>query len=161
LATDTLEKRHRDTADQFRANSGLKKRAYSGPIRSLIFLRFAEVRFTAPSARLKKASASVGRASVTDAPASYQAEPILHEPAGAWLDCLRNRSAAENMCAEVYGAMRDIEKHDPQLAGVLPKTYNLFTSTLPRELLKEVSGNLASTSLVQCGRSDYQTRRNI
>jgi hypothetical protein len=26
--------------------------------------------------------------------------------------------------------MRDIEKHNVQLAGVLPKTYNLFTSTL-------------------------------
>ena len=35
--------------------------------------------------------------------------------------------------------MRDIEKHNPQLAGVLPKTYNLFTSTLLKELLKKVS----------------------
>ena len=33
--------------------------------------------------------------------------------------------------------MRDIEKHNPQLAGVLPKTYNLFTSTLLKELLKK------------------------
>lgn len=35
--------------------------------------------------------------------------------------------------------MRDIEKHNPQLAGVLPKTYNLFTSTLLKELLKKIS----------------------
>ena len=35
--------------------------------------------------------------------------------------------------------MRDIEKHNPQLAGVLPKTYNIFTSTLLKELLKKVS----------------------
>ena len=35
--------------------------------------------------------------------------------------------------------MRDIEKHNPQLAGVLPKTYHLFTSTLLKELLKKVS----------------------
>jgi type I restriction enzyme M protein len=35
--------------------------------------------------------------------------------------------------------MRDIEKLNPQLAGVLPKTYNLFTSTLLKELLKKVS----------------------
>ncbi len=39
----------------------------------------------------------------------------------------------------VNDAMRDIEKHNPQLAGVLPKTYNLFTSTLLKELLKRVS----------------------
>jgi type I restriction enzyme M protein len=35
--------------------------------------------------------------------------------------------------------MRDIEKHNPQLAGVLPKTYEIFTSTLLKELLKRVS----------------------
>ena len=39
----------------------------------------------------------------------------------------------------VNDAIRDIEKHNPQLAGVLPKTYNLFTSTLLKELLKKVS----------------------
>jgi type I restriction enzyme M protein len=35
--------------------------------------------------------------------------------------------------------MRDVEKHNPKLAGVLPKTYNLFTSTLLKELLKKIS----------------------
>ena len=39
----------------------------------------------------------------------------------------------------VNDAIRDIEKHNSQLAGVLPKTYNLFTSTLLKELLKKVS----------------------
>src|SRR5207247_5441102 len=36
-------------------------------------------------------------------------------------------------------AMRDSEKHNPQLAGVLPKTYEIFTGTLLKELLKRVS----------------------
>jgi hypothetical protein len=35
--------------------------------------------------------------------------------------------------------MRDIEKHNPQLAGVLPKTYNLFSSTLLKERVKKAS----------------------
>ena len=35
--------------------------------------------------------------------------------------------------------MRDIEKHNSQLAGVLPKTYEIFNSTLLKELLKRVS----------------------
>ena len=39
----------------------------------------------------------------------------------------------------VNEAMRDIEKHNPQLSGVLPKTYQLFTSTLLKELFKKVS----------------------
>jgi len=41
-ATDTLEERLWDAADQFRANSGLKPQEYSGPILGLIFLRLAE-----------------------------------------------------------------------------------------------------------------------
>jgi type I restriction enzyme M protein len=35
--------------------------------------------------------------------------------------------------------MRDIGKYNDQLAGVLPKTYNLFTSVLLKDLLKKVS----------------------
>jgi len=35
--------------------------------------------------------------------------------------------------------VRDVETHNSQLAGVLLKTYNLFTSTLLKELLKKVS----------------------
>jgi hypothetical protein len=40
-ATETLEKRLWDAADQFRANSGLKAQEYSAPVLGLIFLRFA------------------------------------------------------------------------------------------------------------------------
>ena len=50
-----LEKRLWDAADQFRANSGLKSQEHSGPVRGLIFLRFAKVRssaIVAPSFRL-------------------------------------------------------------------------------------------------------------
>ncbi len=48
--------------------------------------------------------------------------------------------------------MREIEKHNPQLAGVLPKTYNLFTSTLLKELLKKVSEIPASADYDAFGR---------
>ena len=51
-ATDMLEKRLWDSADQFRANSGLKAQEYSGPILGIIFLRFAEVRFAQRRAKL-------------------------------------------------------------------------------------------------------------
>ena len=52
-ATQSLEKRLWDAADQFRANSGLKSQEYSAPVLGLIFLRFAEVRFAAQRAKLK------------------------------------------------------------------------------------------------------------
>ncbi len=134
-----LEKRLWDTADQFRANSGLKAQEYSGPILGIIFLRFAEVRFTAQRAKLEKASASSRRGSRVDEPAAYHAEGILYLAPNARFDFLLNLPEAADIGAKVNDAMRDIEKHNPQLAGVLPKTYNLFTSTLLKELLKKVS----------------------
>jgi len=134
-----LEKRLWDAADQFRANSGLKAQEYSGPILGLIFLRFAEVRFAAQRAKLEKAGASSRRGSRLDEPAAYHAEGVLYLAPEARFDHLLTLPEAADVGAKVNAAMREIEKSNPQLAGVLPKTYNLFTGTLLKELLKKVS----------------------
>ncbi|MCP5518645.1 MAG: SAM-dependent DNA methyltransferase [Verrucomicrobiales bacterium] len=138
-ATDTLEKRLWEAADQFRASSGLTSQQYSRPVLGLIFLRFAEVRFEQRRAKLANAPTSSRRGSRVDDPAAYHAEDILSLAPNARFDFLLNLPEAQNIGAKVNDAMRDIEKHNPQLAGVLPKTYNLFTSTLLKELLKKVS----------------------
>ena len=134
-----LEKRLWDAADQLRANSELKSQEYSAPVLGLIFLRFAEVRFSVQRTALEKVSTSSRRGSRVDEPAAYHAEGILYLPAEARFDYLLNRPEAENIGAKVNAAMRDIEKQNPQLAGVLPKTYNIFGSTLLKELLKKIS----------------------
>ena len=138
-ATTSLEKRLWDAADQFRANSGLKAQEYSGPILGLIFLRFAEVRFAIQRSKLESAATSSRRGSRVDEPAAYHAEGILYLAAEARFDYLLTLPEVADIGAKVNAAMREIEKHNPQLAGVLPKTYNLFTSTLLKELLKKVS----------------------
>lgn len=138
-ATTSLEKRLWDAADQFRANSGLKAQEYSGPILGLIFLRFAEVRFAIQRSKLEGASASSRRGSRVDESAAYHAEGILYLAPEARFDYLLTLPEVADIGAKVNAAMREIEKHNPQLAGVLPKTYNLFTSTLLKELLKKVS----------------------
>ncbi len=139
IAAATLEKRLWDAADQFRANSGLKAQEYSGPILGLIFLRFAEVRFMALRAILEKDVATSRRGSRLDDPEAYHAKSVLYLPKEARFDYLLNLPEAENIGAKVNAAMREVEKLNPTLAGVLPKTYNLFTSTLLKELLKTVS----------------------
>lgn len=151
-ATQTLEKRLWDAADQFRANSGLKSQEYSTPVLGLIFLRFADVRFAAQWAKLEKAGASARRGSRVDEPDAYIAEGILYLSKEARFDYLLHLPEAENIGAKVNSAMRDIEKHNPKLAGVLPKTYNLFTSTLLKELLKKVSEIPASIEYDAFGR---------
>ncbi len=151
-ANAALEKRLWDAADQFRANSGLKSQEYSAPVLGLIFLHFAEVRFAVQRTKLEKSATSSRRGSRVDEPAAYHAEGILYLPAEARFDYLLNRPEAENIGAKVNAAMRDIEKHNPQLDGVLPKTYNLFTSTLLKELLKKVSEIPASLDYEAFGR---------
>jgi len=138
-AATTLEKRLWDAADQFRANSGLKAQEYSGPILGLIFLRFAEVRFAIQRTRLEAGETTSRRGSRVDEPAAYHAEGILYLAPEARFDYLLTLPEVADIGARVNAAMREIEKHNPQLAGVLPKTYNLFTSTLLKELLKKVS----------------------
>ena len=44
-----LEKRLWDAADQLRANSKLKSSEYSVPVLGLVFLRFADLKFTSTS----------------------------------------------------------------------------------------------------------------
>ena len=134
-----LEKRLWDAADQFRANSGLKAQEYSAPVLGLIFLLFAEVRFAAQRAKLEQVTTSSRRGSRLDEPAAYHAEGILYLPAEARFDYLLNLPEAVNIGAKLNEAMREIEKHNPQLSGVLPRSYYLFTSTLLKELLKKVS----------------------
>ena len=138
-ATATLEKRLWDAADQFRANSGLKAQEYSGPILGLIFLRFAEVRFTAQRKKLEKTGATARRSSRVDEPAAYNAASVLYLAPEARFDYLLSLPEAADIGAKINAAMREVEKHNPQLAGVLPKTFNLFTSTLLKELLKKIS----------------------
>ena len=138
-ATTTLEARLWDAADQLRANSDLKAQQYSGPILGLIFLRFAEVRFAVLRARLEAAGSTNRRGSRVDDPTAYQAESVLYLSPEARFDYLLTLPESADIGAKVNAAMRDIEQHNPTLAGVLPKTFNLFTSTLLKELLKKVS----------------------
>src|SRR3989338_7478135 len=91
-ATDTLEKRLWNAADQFRANSGLTAAQYSAPVLGLIFLLFAETRFAkrreqllpSPLAGDGQGERGSRRASNrADDPAAYHAEGAIYLPAAA------------------------------------------------------------------------------
>jgi type I restriction enzyme M protein len=139
-ANETLEKRLWAAADQFRANSGLKAGQYSTPVLGLIFLRFAEARFAKRRAELEKAGGSARRGmSRIDDPKAYMAEGVLFLTPSARFDYLLQRPEGSNVGRAVNDAMADIEKHNPQLGGVLPRNYQIFNGTLLKELLKKVS----------------------
>lgn len=138
-ANNALENRLWEAADQFRANSGLTAAQYSQPVLGLIFLRFAEVRFAAQRAALEKAGTSGRRASRVDDPTAYHAETVLYLAPHARFDHLLTLPEGADVGQALNDAMRDIERHNEELAGVLPKSYSLFTGTLLKELLKRIS----------------------
>jgi len=151
--TDTIEKRLWDAADQFRANSGLTAAQYSAPVLGLIFLLFAETRFAKRRAELESAGASSRRAtSRTDDPAAYHAESVIFLPETARFAHLLNLPEGANVGQAINDAIAEIEKHNPQLAGVLPRTFQIFTSTLLKELLKKISEIPVSTGYDAFGR---------
>ncbi len=153
-ASNTLEDRLWAAADQLRANSGLTSAQYSTPVLGLIFLRFAEARFAKRRADLENppspARAGEGRGEGTsrtsrrgpsriDDPGAYHAEGVIYLTPNARYDYLLNLPEGTNVGQKINEAMADIEKHNPRLAGVLPRTYQIFNSTLLKELLKKVS----------------------
>jgi type I restriction enzyme M protein len=137
--TETLEDRLWKAADQLRANSGLTSAQYSQPVLGLIFLRFAEVRFNRKRAALEHQAAGSRRGSRVDDPTAYQADGLLYLTPKARFDYLLRLPEGADAGKAVNEAMRDIEAQNQQLAGVLPKTYQIFDSTLLKGLLKRVS----------------------
>ena len=134
-----MEKSLWEAADQFRANSGLKAQEYSGPILGLIFLRFADARFMPQWQKLKAAGGSERRGSREEDPNAYQSEGLLYLPPGSRYQELLDLPEGADIGARLNDAMGLIEQHNSKLAGVLPRSYNLFTPQLLSELLKRIS----------------------
>jgi len=152
-ATTTLEDRLWAAADQLRANSGLTSAQYSTPVLGLIFLRFAEARFAKRRGELENAG-STGRrgSSRIDEPGAYHAEGVVYLTPNARYERLLGLPEGTNVGQKINEAMSDIERHNPQLAGVLPRTFQIFNSTLLKELLKKVSEIPASLDYDAFGR---------
>jgi type I restriction enzyme M protein len=137
--TKTLEQRLWDAADELRANSGLSAAQYSQPVLGLIYLRFADARFSTRRAALEKQASGSRRGSRVDDAAAYQAEGVQYLAPEARFDHLLKLPEGAAVGEAVNKAMRAVERDNPQLAGVLPKTYEVFNSTLLKELFKKVS----------------------
>jgi type I restriction enzyme M protein len=134
-----LEKRLWSAANQLWAGAGLKQSDYSEPILGLIFLRFAEVRFGALRAELEKAGASARRGSKVDDPTAYHAEGVLFLAEGARFAELLQLPEGTDIGTALNEAMKTIERDNPQMAGVLPKGYQVFDTRLLSNLLKTLS----------------------
>mgnify|MGYP000972784101 FL=1 len=130
-----IEKRLWDAADELRANSKLKSSEYSIPVLGLIFLRYADQKFTAAKEKLE--GKGTGRREIGKA--DYQANGVLYLPQAARFQTLLKKPEGSNIGQAINDAMRAIEADNPDLKDILPKTYNRLDNPTLFELLKIMS----------------------
>ena len=130
-----VEKRLWEAADQLRANSKLKSSEYSVPVLGLIFLRYADHKFTHAEQELA-ASPESSRRRRTIGKLDYQARGVLYLPEPARFAKLLKLPEGEDIGGALNDAMKAIEDENEELKGVLPKTYKSLDNEILLELLK-------------------------
>jgi type I restriction enzyme M protein len=137
MPNNDLEKRLWQAADQLRANSSLTAQEYSRPVLGLIFLKYADHRFTEVETNFAKKNIS-GRKTYTKI--HYQAEGVMFLPESARYKTLINLPEGADIGRKINEAMDAIEQENDDLKGILPRQYNQFENTLLFELLKIFNG---------------------
>jgi type I restriction enzyme M protein len=125
MTTEALKKLEDDlwaAADTLRANSGLKASSYSTPVLGLIFLKFADNRYSLYEkdieAQFKKLKGSRKERSI---------EEIALEKCGFYLppearySYLLELPEKKDLAAAIKTAMKLVEEYKPELADTLPK----------------------------------------
>ncbi|MBI4232361.1 SAM-dependent DNA methyltransferase [Candidatus Peregrinibacteria bacterium] len=130
-----LEKRLWSVADELRANSDLKSSEYSPSVLGLIFLKYADYRFSKQEKILAEKSSGRRKIGKTD----YQAAGVMFLPDEARFSYLLNLPEGADIGKAINEAMKAIERENEDLKGILPKTYNRFENSLLVELLKAMS----------------------
>ncbi len=127
-----------ETADELRANSHLKAAEYAIPVLGLIFLKFADSRFTQMEAQL--AGKSTGRRQIGKA--DYQARGVLYLPEQSRFANLLQLKERDNLGKAINDAMAAIEEENPAIKGILPRTYQSLTNDTLVSLLRSVNAIL-------------------
>jgi len=127
-----------ETADELRANSHLKAADYSIPVLGLIFLKFADSRFT--KIELELAGKGTSRRQIGKA--DYQAKGVLYLPDRSRFMNLLDLKEGDNLGKAINEAMAAIEEENPALKGILPRTYQSLTNDTLVSLLRSVNSIL-------------------
>lgn len=136
-AYTVIEKRLWDAADSLRANSKLKSSEYSVPVLGLIFLCYADYKFTQVEKELAQSQEGSRRRTVGKL--DYQARGVLYLPENARFSNLLNLPEGSDIGKAINEAMKAIGEENPELDGVLPRTYTHFDNNLLVSLLKSLN----------------------
>lgn len=135
-----LEGKLWEAADHLRANSSLRLNEFAEPVLGLIFLKFADVKFIVAQKEIgaeTKTSTSKRQRPIT--PEDYQSRSVLFVPEHARFSYLIALPEGTDMGKAVNDAMKEIEASNKDLAGILPKNYNLLDNSAIITLLKNLN----------------------
>lgn len=132
---EELEKRLWAAADSLRANTGLTAQEYSRPILGLIFLKYAEYRFTLAKNRLVEQASSRRRGN-GDIKSKIQAEGAMYVPDEALYSNLLALPEGANIGVKINDAMKALEAENESIKDALPKTFTRFDNDILKSLLK-------------------------
>jgi len=132
-----LEDRLWEAADHLRANSALRLNEFAEPVLGLIFLKFADVKFSTAKKEIEaERSKASSKRQRPITPEDYHSRGVLYIPEGAHFSHLIALPEGTNMGKAVNDAMKAIEGENKELAGILPKNYNLMENSAIISLLK-------------------------
>lgn len=119
-------------ADQLRANAGILPSQYARPVMGLLFLKYADKKFSDIEKDVKPRAGS----RVKPGPDAYKSKGAIYLTENARFARLLSLPEDENLGKALTTAMREIEKHNPELADVLPKDYQSIPDDVLVELLR-------------------------
>lgn len=139
-----------EAADLLRSGSDLTSNQYCMPVLGLLFLRYAYSRFCLVKSEIEKNRPMRGGRPLPVEPSDFAAKSAIYLPEEAQYDYLVNLPedlsshpvtgldgrSLRSLGEAVNNAMFLIEQQVPQLSGVLPKNYTLFSDSLLAELLR-------------------------
>ncbi len=125
---------------ELRANSKLKSSEYSVPVLGLIFLRYADHKFTQAKAKLT----SQGRGRRTIGKADYQAQGVLYLPEQARFS---NAAGPAGRCGHRQGHQRCDEGHRSGQRGLEGRSSEDVQPSLDKTLLVSLLKNFAAVPM--------------
>jgi len=135
-----MESRLWAAADQLWANSNLKPSEYSTPVLGLIFLRYADHRFTEAEKKIGPIGTTKPGVRRAVSKADYQAQGVLALPKDARFSVLQKLPEGADLAQAVNNAMKAIEAENEELKDVLPKTYKRLDNATLIQLFRILGG---------------------
>jgi type I restriction enzyme M protein len=132
-----IENRLWAAADQLWANSPLKPSEYSAPVLGLIFLKYADFKFSKIYADVSATYKTSGRR--TPSKTDFQSKIGLSLPDKARFSYLKTLPEGEDIGKAINDAMKAIEADNEELRDVLPKNYQRIENKTLFELIRALS----------------------